>query len=107
MAVQLVVLERHPLRIHDEGAERFVDGLKNGSRVTFLLSLDDPFFARLGAAQVKTLMGWLGLADTEAIESSAVSKSIANAQAKIAAHVSREIPAKSAEEWYRLNGVTK
>lgn len=101
--VRFLALERHPLRVHDDAVEALAGKLANGSSVTFLLSLDDPFFTRLGG-NLKGLMEKLGVGD-EAIEHAFVSKAIANAQEKIARAVPREAPARSAEEWYQANRV--
>ena len=96
-----LVVERHPLRVHDDAIEAFAERLANGSRVTFLLSLDDPFFARIGG-NLKELMAKLGVGD-EALENALLSKAIAGFQAKLARAVPHEVPARSAEEWYAAN----
>ncbi len=98
-----LVVERHPLRRHDDSLEEVVRAVP-GCTVTFLLSLDDPFFTRLGGDRLKQLCERLGVGD-EPLEHTFITKSVRNAQDKLAKSVLSERPARSAEEWYAANGL--
>lgn len=77
-------------------------GDKNPS-IGFYTSLEEPLMQRFGAQDIIGLMRKLGMADHEVINHSMVTKSIANAQRKIAKHVPAIVSAKSQEEWMSLN----
>lgn len=99
----IIVLERHPLRQHDDRILDFAGGLGSGADVEFHISLDDPLMARFAGDWTRDLLRRLGLAEDQPIESAMVAKQIGAAQRKIAAGITNEIEAESAEEWLQRN----
>lgn len=73
------------------------------STITFYSSLDDPSFESFGGDRIVTLLDQLGLKEDECIEHPMVTKSMANARAKIESKVTSEIAARSEEEWFLKN----
>lgn len=100
--VAVIVTERHPLRAHDDAVDAIASKLPRGSAQVYLLSLDDGLFTAF-APGIKDLMRKLDMPEDEAIEHSMVSKSIANAQAKVAARATGDVEATSFEGWWAAN----
>jgi hypothetical protein len=68
-----------------------------------LCALDEPFFEKFGGEKLIDVMKNLGMKEDEIIGHSMVSKSIRNAQDKIAKHASVDNPARSQREWMQRN----
>lgn len=71
--------------------------------IGFYMSLEEPLMQRFGAQDIIGLMRRMGMAEHEVINHSIVTKSIANAQRKIAKQVPTMVASKSQEEWMSLN----
>jgi hypothetical protein len=69
-----------------------------------LCALDEPFFEKFGGENLIGVMKNLGMKEDEIIGHSMVSKSIRNAQDKIAKHVRMDHPAHSQREWMQRVG---
>lgn len=65
--------------------------------------LDEPLFKRFGADKIISTMKSLGMKEQDSIEHNMISKSIRNAQEKIAAKVTIDHNAHSQEEWMQKN----
>jgi hypothetical protein len=76
------------------------------SKMSFCVSLEDPFFHAFGSDKIRSLMETLGMKDDEFIEHKLVNKAIRNAQEKIAARVIVEIRSRSEKEWFEKNALT-
>jgi hypothetical protein len=93
----IFILEHYPFL---EKEEFFLSALVNaGKSVTFLNSLDEPLFLKFGGEKIKTLMGKLGLEDSESVEHAFISNSILNIQKKIQEKVTLDFTSNSAEDW--------
>ncbi len=94
-----VFTEHHPLAEKEEGL------VKSWDKKPFLVfsSLDEALFKHFGSDKVIPMMKMLGMKEDEAIEHSMVTKSIVNAQHKIASKVIVEQSAGSQEEWLEKN----
>lgn len=82
--------------------------LKNLSTVgfqkfVFCISFDDPLLKIFNSQNILPLLEKLGLEDEEAIEHNMVTQSIKRAREKVESKVTREIQAKSPEEWFAIN----
>ena len=66
-------------------------------------AMDEPLFKFFGSEKVIPLMKMLGMKEEKAVEHPMVSKSIINAQQKIASKVITEQPANSQAEWMEKN----
>lgn len=71
--------------------------------ITVYNALDEAFFEPFGGEKIIGLMEKLGLQEDEAVEHSMISKSIINAQKKIAEKVKFEQSAHSQKEWMAIN----
>jgi hypothetical protein len=67
--------------------------------VSIWSGLDEPLFKRFGADKIISTMKALGMKEQESIEHNMITKSIHNAQEKIAAKVTIDHTARSQEEW--------
>jgi len=100
----VVVLERHPLRRHDDHVVRFAEGLGRRAEVEFHVALDDPLMRLFDGERLQGILRQLGMEEDVPIKSAMVSRRIKAAQDKLAARVAtNERDAESAEEWLRLN----
>lgn len=66
-------------------------------------SLDEGLFEHFGGEKILAIMKRMGMQEDELIEHSLISKSIRNAQDKIAKQVSPEQSAQSQKEWIKKN----
>jgi len=91
--------EHHPLH----GKE--IELVKNWglSSITVFNALDEPWFSYFGGDKVIKMMKTLGMKENESIEHSMISRSIVNAQEKIAAKLVIEQAANSQAEWMMKN----
>ena len=98
--LRVAVLERHPLREHDDRIGAWADG--TASNLVFLVSLDD---ALLGvfAGSIRSVLDRLGMDPNEAIEHAVVSQSIASAQEKIRKTATGDLSAESDAQWMKVN----
>lgn len=71
--------------------------------ITFCSSLDDPCFEAFGAKNVANMMEKMGMKEDEVIEHAMVSSAMKRAREKLAESITKEIPAYSETEWFRLN----
>jgi preprotein translocase subunit SecA len=95
----LIFIEHYPLAAKEaELYERLY-----GKNISVYSSLDEPFFRILGGENIAALLSRLGLNDDEAIGHPMITKSIQNAQEKLAKKVVTEHSASSMEEWFRKN----
>lgn len=97
-------LGRHPLRSHDAAVEAAIEAHSRAHRLHAYLSLDEGLlraFDRDGS--IKRLCESLGVDPAEPIESPLVSRSIENAQARIAKRARAEAPAESFDAWIAQN----
>jgi hypothetical protein len=102
-ALDMTVAERHPLRSEDERLREFVASLPCRCRVTYHVSLEDTFFAKLGGNRTAQIVKSLGMQENEALDSAMVSRQIERAQRKIESQAMGNNRAPSAEEWWRKN----
>lgn len=72
-------------------------------KVLVYSSLDEPLFMNFGGEKIISMMKKMGMRDDEIIEHSMISRSIQNAQEKIAEKVIIEQSATSQQEWFRKN----
>ena len=99
----VLVLERHPLRAHDDRVVEFAEGLGGSAAVEFHVSLDDPLMKRFAGDWMQNVLRNLGMKEEEPIESPMVARRVKEAQNKMAKHGMNERDADSAEEWMRKN----
>lgn len=71
--------------------------------VRFYTSMEDGLMKIFGAEKMIKLMEMLGMKEDDVLEHAMISKSIGNAQEKVAKKVMTEKRARSEEEWFRLN----
>jgi hypothetical protein len=101
----VLVLERHPLRSHDDRVIEFAEGLGGSATVKFHVSLDDPLMKRFSGEWMQNVLRNMGMKEEEPIESPMVARRVKAAQNKIAKRGMNERDADSAEEWMRKNCV--
>ncbi|MBK7433522.1 MAG: hypothetical protein IPI66_06195 [Chitinophagaceae bacterium] len=94
-----VFAEHHPLH---EKERSLVSGWEQKDILVFS-ALEEPLFSAFGGEKIISLMKQLGMKEDEPIEHPMVSRSILNAQEKIAKKVIAERPAHSPSEWMTLN----
>jgi hypothetical protein len=98
----VLFIEHYPLA----GKERQVFASMAGTNITVYSSLDEAFFKYFGGDNISALLGKLGLEENEAISHTMITRSIANAQQKLATKVTIDQSAHSIEEWMRKNAGT-
>ncbi len=96
---RVMVLEHYPLYSREEQLWQYW----KPTGIYILNSLDEPLFNYFGGENAATLMGKMGLKETEAIEHPMVSSALKNAQQKLEKQVLNEHIASSQEEWFRRN----
>ena len=101
--VEIVVVERHPLRSHDDAILDFACRLPCKARVVFHVSLEDPLMRLFAGDWVLNTLRKLGMKEDEAINSGLVARRVKAAQKKLAHSASSDLPAGSAEEWLERN----
>lgn len=95
----LVFIEHYPLH---EKELSLVESL-HLDQVMVYSALDEPLFRQLGSDKIIPMMKMMGMKETESIQHTLVTKSIAKGQEKFAAAVSVEQPANSQAEWIEKN----
>ena len=102
---KVIFTEHYPLAYKDKELIVHIEQMNESSEeVVFVNALDDPFFAQFGSERIVGLMKTMGMKDDEMISHNMISKSIENAQKKLASKVtSEELQAHSLKEWFQLN----
>jgi hypothetical protein len=95
----VIFIEHYPL--HQKELQVFSS--LTGNQITVYSSLDESFFKLFGGDRISELLEKFGLQENEAISHSMVTKSIANAQEKLAQKVTLDQSANSMEEWMQKN----
>ena len=96
---QPVLIEHHPMLQKElDLMEKF-----HIVKISVYSSLEEPLFKHFGSEKIISMAKLLGMKEAEAIEHPMVSKSIAQAQQKIAYKVLVEQNAGSQEEWLKKN----
>ncbi|MCE9565506.1 MAG: hypothetical protein K8U57_26085 [Planctomycetes bacterium] len=102
-SLPVLVLERHPLRKHDDRVMRFAEGLGRKAVVEFHVSMTDPLMALFAGEWVSNMLRALGMKESDAIDSRMVTRRIEAAQAKVAKTIHTDNDANSAQEWTERN----
>jgi hypothetical protein len=100
----IIVLERHFLRSYDNRVEEFAAELGNSGKVEFHLAMTDPIMRLFAGEWVANVLVRMGMKEHEKIESGLVYRRLKKAQASIAAKITVDQEADSAEEWWQRNG---
>lgn len=103
-SAEFFLLGRHPLRSRDAAVEAALEAHSRAHRLRVYLSLDEGLlkaFDRDGS--IKKLCESLGVDPMEPIESPMVSRSIENAQERIAKKATGDAPAETFEAWISQN----
>lgn len=98
-ATSIIFIEHYPIAAKE--AELYEK--LSGKHISVYSSLDEPFFKWFGGENISALLNKLGLDDNEAISHSMITRSVQNAQEKLAKKVVTEHSAFSMEEWFRKN----
>jgi hypothetical protein len=96
---QVIFIEHYPLQ---EKEQQVFSSLANNN-ISVYSSLDEAFFKLFGGENISAVIDKLGLQENEAVSHSMITKSIANAQQKLAAKVTVDQSACSMEEWIQKN----
>lgn len=102
-ALDVVVTEHHPMQSKDQELIDAARRLSCDVELSFHFSLDDPLIKYFGAGSLQDLVQRLGLSEWECISHPLVTTAISNAQEKIEKTVPRDLPAHSAEDWFKYN----
>lgn len=100
----VVVVERHPLREHDERVAAWADA--GAGRIVFHVSLEDPVLATFAGSSLRGLLDRLGMPSDAPLQSPLVSRAIEGAQAKIRKRARADVPSASAAGWLQANGLS-
>lgn len=97
--------EHHP---HLADEQKVLDALEQLSQekpqvVCFYGGMDSPLFNLFGGERIVGLMQKMGMGENEVVSHSMVTKSIRNAQEKIAKKVTAPVSASSEEDWFARN----
>jgi hypothetical protein len=71
--------------------------------ITVISSLDEPLFKQFGGERIAAIMKALGAGEGEAVSHAMITSSLVKAQQKIEKRILTEIPASSAESWFKKN----
>lgn len=96
---EIIFLEHYPLRAKE------MQLLQTAAPQKYIVynALEEPLFQIFGGQRIIELVKKMGMADDEILEHNMISKSIQNAQEKIAEKVILERSARSQKEWLDLN----
>jgi hypothetical protein len=101
---RVLQIGRYPLRARDLEVEMAFAAHTNATRLRVYLSIDEGLLALFDPdRKVRAMCEALGLAANEPIEHEWVTRSIENAQAKIAKRVKAEVPAPDFSAWVSAN----
>ncbi len=95
----VIFIEHHPLKAKEQQAFASL----TGSSISAYSSLDDALFILFGGELISSMLEKVGLEENEPISHSMITKSIVNAQDKIAEKVILEQSADSMDEWVLKN----
>lgn len=95
----VIFLEHYPLRSQEEAMTHTWEPKK----ILVLSSLDEPLFQRFGGNNIIPLLEKMGADEEELLENDMISKSIENAQRKLEKHITVDVAAQSAAEWFQKN----
>lgn len=101
--VEMIVAEHHPMRSRDQELIDAAAKLACNVEVTFYFSLDDPLMTYFGVESIKALFERLGIDKSECISHHLINTAVRTAQEKIESKVGKDLPAHSAEDWFRYN----
>ena len=96
---RVVFVEHYPLC---EKENTLIQNWK-AEEIVVMSALDDPLFLQFGGEKISALMEKMGLKETEPVEHTLISKSIANAQRKLGRKLRVEHAARSMKEWFHKN----
>ena len=103
-ALDVIQIERHPLRSHDDSIQEALESLPEGTRLRVLHSMEDGLFHLFNSNnRLEDLLRKLGLGADEALEHPMISGSLARAQERVREQVKVEQPASSFAEWRERN----
>ena len=99
--LSILVVERHPLRAHDDRVEQLARTLPYPSRVQFHLALDDALLERFVPERIRALFEQLGMSPDEEISHPLVSEAVEGVQRQVARAEppQEEVEVRSSEEW--------
>jgi hypothetical protein len=103
VTIDIIVAERHPLASADERIVEFAEELPCRTRLSYHLSMEDPFLVRFGGATMKQMFEMFKLEQGESMQSNMLSRRIKKAQQKMERNAFDNSPANSAEEWLEKN----
>lgn len=99
----VLVAEMYPIPVRNAGIDAFADALPFDTEVVVTTHLQDPSMAMFAGPTVLKTLQRLGLKEGEAVEHQWIANSIARAQRSMEKQGVKDVPAKSAEEWFKLN----
>jgi hypothetical protein len=99
----VLVPEVYPLDARDKQVEEYAGSLSFTTDVRFYASLASPIMKAFGSERVAGIIQKLGLQEDERLEHPFLAQSLRKAQARIAAVVKDDRPARSQAEWFELN----
>ena len=103
MKINILIFGKYPaIAVENKILESLSTHLPQ-ARISFCLSLEEPFFKFLGADNIKSMMDTLGMKEDECIEHTMVSKAIKRAFEKIDKDLVVEIKARSEQAWFTKN----
>jgi hypothetical protein len=95
--------EHYPISAEEDKILRIISDITFKTKVTFYADLDEEFFKLFGGERIKEMMIKLGLKEEETVSHNMVSKSLRNAQQKIAEHTKIDQKSRSQAEWFSKN----
>lgn len=98
-ADKIVFIEHYPLA---EKEKTLFASLHNRN-IAVYSSLDEAFFLHFGGDKISSLLTKMGLEENEAISNPMITRSISNAQEKLASKVTLDQSAHSMQEWMQKN----
>jgi len=101
--LDIIVAEHHPMQSR---YQQLVDSAKRlacEGHLCFHFSLDDPVMRHFGSETIKALYERLGIPKDECISHHLVTRAVHTAQEKIESKVGKDVPAHSAEDWFKYN----
>lgn len=101
--VILLIAERHPSYAEDLGLMDFAERLPCRCRIVHHVSLEDPLLRLFASEGVRQVLHVLGMSETQAIESSMVTRQIRKAQQQVDQRKVGDAPANSAAQWLEKN----
>ncbi len=100
---QLIFVEHHPLA----SEEQRIASIFGKDEITVLSALSEPIFQLFGGARIVEVFKKLDMKENEAIEHGMISRSIKNAQQKIASKAMINCSARSQADWLLNAGINQ